>query len=131
MLIPAIILITAALAFYSIGVWAEHVQRVLRWWHAGLFGLGLACDASGTFLMSKIAASGEVQAVGVAAGLNTVMAITGAAALALMVFHLIWALIVLIRNREAEKKRFHKFSLVVWALWLIPYFTGAIGANMG
>lgn len=131
MLIPAIILITAALAFYSIGVWAEHVQRVLKWWHAGLFGLGLACDAGGTFLMSKIAASGEVQAVGVAAGLNTVMAITGAVALALMVLHLIWALMVLIRNREAEKKRFHKFSLVVWALWLIPYFTGAIGANMG
>lgn len=131
MLIPAIILITAALVFYTIGVWAEHLQKVLKWWHAVLFGLGLICDASGTFLMSKIADSGEVQAVGVGAGLNTIMAITGAAALLLMVLHLVWAVVVLVRNREAEKKRFHKFSLVVWAIWLIPYFTGAIGANMG
>ena len=131
MLMPAIILITAALVFYTIGVWAEHLQKVLKWWHAGLFGLGLICDASGTYLMSQIADSGEVQAVGVGAGLNTIMAVTGAAALLLMVLHLVWAIIVLVRNREAEKKSFHKFSLVVWAIWLIPYFTGAIGANMG
>ena len=131
MLIPAIILITAALVFYTIGVWAEHLQKVLKWWHAGLFALGLICDASGTYLMSKIADSDEVQAVGVGAGLNTIMAVTGAAALLLMVLHLVWAIIVLARNREAEKKSFHKFSLVVWAIWLIPYFTGAIGANMG
>ena len=128
---PAIILITAALVFYTIGVWAEHLQKVLKWWHVGFFALGLICDASGTFLMSRIAASGEVQAVGVGAGLNTIMAVTGAAALLLMVLHLVWAIIVLVRNREAEKKSFHKFSLVVWAIWLIPYFTGAIGANMG
>ncbi len=104
MLIPAIILITAALVFYTIGVWAEHLQKVLKWWHAGLFGLGLICDASGTYLMSQIADSGEVQAVGVGAGLNTIMAVTGAAALLLMVLHLVWAIIVLVRNREAEKK---------------------------
>jgi uncharacterized repeat protein (TIGR03987 family) len=59
------------------------------------------------------------------------MAITGAAALLLMVLHLVWAVIVLLRNREAEKSSFHKFSLIVWVIWLVPYFTGAIGANMG
>lgn len=59
------------------------------------------------------------------------MAVTGTAALLLMVLHLVWAVIVPVRNREAEEKRFHKFSLVVWAIWLIPYFTGAIGATMG
>lgn len=131
MLIPAIVLITLALVFYTIGVWAEHVQKVLKRWHVALFGLGLLCDASGTFLMSKIADSGEVQAVGLGAGFNTIMAVTGALALLLMVLHLTWAIIVLVRNRESEKQGFHKFSLVVWAIWLVPYFTGAIGANMG
>jgi len=131
MLLPAIILITSALLFYSVGVWSEHVQRVLKWWHVGFFAVGLACDASGTFLMSRIAESGEGQADGVGAGLNAIMAVTGAAALLLMVIHLGWAVIVLLRNRDAEKKRFHKFSLLVWAIWLIPYFTGAIGTNMG
>jgi uncharacterized repeat protein (TIGR03987 family) len=131
MLLPAIVLITAALIFYSIGVWAEHLQRVLKWWHAGFFAVGLVCDASGTYLMSRIAATGGVQASGLGTGLNTIMAITGAAALLLMVLHLVWAVIVLLRNREAEKSSFHKFSLIVWVIWLVPYFTGAIGANMG
>lgn len=131
MLLPAIVLITAALLFYSVGVWAERLQRVLKWWHAAFFGLGLVCDASGTYLMSRIAASGEVQATGLGAGLNTVMALTGAAALLLMVLHLGWAVMVLLRNQDAARKGFHKFSLLVWGIWLIPYFTGAIGANLG
>ncbi|PTT61633.1 HsmA family protein [Arthrobacter sp. HMWF013] len=131
MLLPAIILITAALVFYSIGIWAERIQRVLKWWHAGFFALGLLCDASGTYLMTQLAASGEGRAEGAGAGLNAVMAVTGAAALLLMVIHLAWAAIVLLRNRDAEKKQFHKFSLLVWGIWLIPYFTGAIGTNLG
>lgn len=131
MLLPAIILITSALVFYSIGVWSEHIQRVLKWWHAGFFALGLLCDATGTFLMSRIAASGEVDASGVGAALNAIMAVTGAAALLLMVIHLVWALIVLVRDSEAQKKRFHRFSLLVWGIWLIPYLAGAIGANLG
>lgn len=131
MLLPAIILITSALVFYSIGVWSEHLQRVLKWWHVGFFALGLVCDASGTFLMSRIAASGEAYAAGAGAGLNAIMAVTGAAALLLMLIHLGWAVIVLLRNRDAEKKSFHKFSLLVWGIWLIPYLTGAIGTNLG
>lgn len=130
MLLPAIILITSALVFYSIGVWSEHLQRVLKWWHAGFFALGLICDASGTYLMTQLAASSEVPLGGIGAGLNAVMAVTGAAALLLMVIHLGWAVIVLLRNRDDEKKRFHKFSLLVWAIWLVPYFTGAIGTGL-
>lgn len=58
------------------------------------------------------------------------MAVTGAAALLLMVIHLGWAVIVLLRSRDVDKKRFHKFSLLVWAIWLVPYFTGAIGTSL-
>jgi len=35
-----------------------------------------------------------------------------------------------VRNVESEKHRFHRFSVVVWAIWLVPYLTGAIGASL-
>lgn len=128
MLAVAIVVITFALIFYSIGVWSEHLQKTLKWWHAGAFLLGLIFDATGTFLMSRIADdSGDVAT----SGLNQIMIVTGAVALALMAIHLVWAVVVLLRDRPAEKARFHKFSLIVWVIWLIPYFTGAIGAMTG
>ena len=36
----------------------------------------------------------------------------------------VWAFIVLIKNKQEAKERFHKFSLIVWAIWLIPYLIG-------
>lgn len=130
MLLPAIVLITAALVFYTIGVWAERIQRVLKWWHVVFFALGLAADASGTFLMTQIADSGQSNATGIGAVLIGVMGITGTIAILLMAVHLIWAIVVLVRGREREKHTFHRFSVLVWAIWLIPYITGAIGANL-
>ncbi|MCJ0905664.1 HsmA family protein [Rhodococcus sp. ARC_M6] len=125
MLAAAIIVITFALVFYSIGVWSERIQKTLKWWHAGAFALGLICDATGTVLMSRI--SDESPDTGTST-FNNIMIVTGAIAIALMAIHLVWAVIVLLRDRPAEKAKFHKFSLVVWAIWLVPYFTGAIGA---
>ena len=127
-LIPAIVLITAALAFYSAGVWSERRVGRLRWRHAALFGAGLVLDASGTALMTLIAAESSRDRAGAAGILNGLMAWTGAAALALMAVHLAWAVVVLIRNRESERLAFHRFSLAVWALWLIPYLAGALGS---
>ncbi|WP_179872115.1 HsmA family protein [Microcella indica] len=130
MLLPAIILITLALVLYSVGVWAERAQKVLKPWHAVFFGLGLAADASGTYLMSLIAESNRE--AGVEPGILTqIMAVSGVIALVLMAVHFVWAIVVLVRDREAEKHRFHRFSVVVWAIWLVPYLTGAIGSSLG
>ena len=130
MLLPAIVLITAALVLYTIGVWAERIQRVLKWWHVVFFALGLAADASGTWLMTKIAESGESDATGVGAVLLAIMGVTGVIAILLMAVHLAWAIIVLVRGSERAKHTFHRFSVIVWAVWLVPYLTGAIGANL-
>ncbi len=130
MLVTAIVLITAALVFYTIGVWSEHRQRVLKWWHAAFFALGLLFDASGTFVMSQLSGSDTVETTAVAGVLTTVMIITGALALVLMALHLAWAIVVLLRKKDAELAQFHKLSLVVWTIWLIPYLAGAIGANL-
>lgn len=127
MLVAAIVIITLALVFYSVGIWAERIQGILKPWHAVLFGLGLAADATGTFLMTQIAESRRTEGIE-ASGLSSIMAVSGTIAIALMAIHLVWAVIVLIRNREQEKLTFHRFSLVVWAIWLVSYVIGAASA---
>lgn len=127
MLPLAIVIITFALVFYTIGVWAERLQKTLRWWHAGAFMLGLTCDATGTFLMSMIADDRASTGASVS-GLSSIMIVSGGVALVLMAVHLLWAVVVLVRDRPGEKQSFHRFSLVVWAIWLAPYVTGAISA---
>lgn len=130
MLPLSIVIITAALVFYSVGVWAERIQRTLSWWHTGMFALGLAADTTGTLLMTQIAADRRADGVAETAA-GTLMAWTGTAAIVLMAIHLIWAIIVLVRGRENEKRAFHRFSIVVWAIWLIPYVAGAVSAMAG
>ncbi len=130
MLPAAIIIITLALVFYSIGVWSERVQRTLHWWHVAFFALGLAADATGTFLMTQIAAERRADGATVS-WLNSFMAVSGVIAILLMAIHLVWAIVVLLRGRENEKHCFHRFSILVWAIWLVPYIAGAAGAMLG
>jgi uncharacterized repeat protein (TIGR03987 family) len=54
--------------------------------------------------------------------------LTGQLALWLMLAHAVWASIVVHRNLEKMKNLFHRYSLLVWAVWLIPYFGGMLMA---
>ena len=117
-LIAAIITITLALIFYTIGVWAEHRARELKPRHLAFFWLGFAMDTTGTSLMSRMAEHS------LASGVMSLHGITGAIAIVLMLIHAIWASIVLIKKDSEAAGRFHKFSLAVWTIWLIPYFIG-------
>ena len=58
LLIPAIIFITLALIFYTIGVWSEHRAGILKKKHVIIFWCGLVCDTLGTYTMSRIVAAG-------------------------------------------------------------------------
>ena len=110
------IFITLALVFYSIGVWSERIAGRLKPWHLIFFWLGLICDTVGTALMMEMAG-----------GLTTgVHGVTGVTAILLMVVHAIWATAVLVRKDEAAIRNFHKFSVAVWVIWLIPYLSGAL-----
>lgn len=117
MLIFAIITITLALIFYTAGVWGEKIQKVLKPWHVVIFWIGLVCDTTGTTIMGRIA--------GDAVSLNF-HAVTGALAILLMLFHAVWATVVSVKKNEKMMHTFHKFSLVVWIIWLIPYISGMI-----
>jgi uncharacterized repeat protein (TIGR03987 family) len=48
-----------------------------------------------------------------------------------MLFHAVWATIVMVKKNEPMILKFHKFSFVVWIIWLIPMVTGMIlGSNV-
>jgi len=51
---------------------------------------------------------------------------TGQIALWLMLIHAIWATYAVRKGSEGTLKRFHRYSLIVWLIWLIPYFGGMI-----
>ena len=117
----ASIIMAAALVFYSIGVWVERIVGRLKWWHLLFFLFGLICDTWGTGMM--------IDMVG---GLTfDIHGVTGVLAIALMVIHAIWALVVLLRSEEQSIVNFHKFSLLVWFIWLIPYFSPVFFAMAG
>ncbi|WP_343338894.1 hypothetical protein TPELB_11140 [Terrisporobacter petrolearius] len=122
-LIFAIVAITLALIFYTIGVFSERKSKNLKKNHVIIFWLGLICDTTGTLTMSKIAKSGAntMSAMGL-----TLHGVTGFLAIVLMLFHAIWATWVLYKNEEKKKETFHKFSILVWLIWLIPYFIGMV-----
>ncbi len=110
------VLITTALLFYSLGVWAERIARYLKTWHVVLFWLGFTFDVSGTWAMHLIAKNPF--------NLFEPHTFTGQIALWLMLFHAVWATRVVIKKNEKLRTTFHRFSVLVWLVWLIPYFGG-------
>ena len=116
LLIISTALITLALIFYSVGVWSERIARYLKPWHVVAFWLGFIFDVSGTYAMHLLA-KGPFNIL-------EPHTLTGQVALWMMLAHAIWATRVIIKNNESLRKNFHYFSIVVWLIWLIPYFGG-------
>ena len=115
-LILSVIFITLALVFYSIGVWSERLSGRLKAWHLIFFWMGLVFDTTGTGLMMEMSNADIVSIHG----------LTGFTAILLMLIHALWATGVLLRKNEKVIVQFHKFSLAVWVIWLIPYLNGFI-----
>jgi uncharacterized repeat protein (TIGR03987 family) len=118
MLAAAIVFMCLALTFYSCGVWGEKLRGTLMGRHLIFFWAGLVCDTTGTAVMSRIAGSFELNFHGV----------TGLIAILLMIFHALWATLTMLRGSEKSRRNFHRFSLPVWFIWLVPFFSGMIFA---
>jgi uncharacterized repeat protein (TIGR03987 family) len=114
--LAALILMFAAFALYSLGVWAVVLRRRLQPWHAGLFWAGFILDSAGTELMRRMAGGFHW----------TLHTASGVLALFLMLIHAVWASVVLVRREERALRGFHRISITVWAVWLIPFITGLI-----
>lgn len=118
-LIAATIAITAALGFYTWGVFGERAHGSLTLTYVILFWLGLVCDSTGTFIMTNIA-----QTSGPAINGFSIHGFTGMLAIALMLIHAGWATFTYVRGSEKSRKHFHTFSTIVWLVWLVPYIIG-------
>jgi uncharacterized repeat protein (TIGR03987 family) len=109
-------LITLALIFYSLGVWSERIAKYLKIWHVVAFWIGFVFDISSTYVMHLLS-QGPFD-------ITKPHTLTGQIALWLMLFHAIWATVVVVKQNESLRNKFHKFSIIVWLIWLIPYFGG-------
>jgi uncharacterized repeat protein (TIGR03987 family) len=118
LLLLSTILITLALVFYSTGVWAERFSRYLKAWHVVAFWTGFLFDVSGTIAMTRLAQEPF--------NLLHIHTLTGQIALWLMLIHSIWAGYVVRKGSEKLRTHFHRYSLAVWLIWLIPYFGGML-----
>jgi len=116
LMIASTVLITLALVFYSLGVWAERFARYLKPWHVVAFWVGFAFDVSGTYAMHRLA-KGPFD-------LLTAHTLTGQIALWLMLVHAIWATRVARTGSDEARQGFHRYSFIVWLIWLIPYIGG-------
>jgi uncharacterized repeat protein (TIGR03987 family) len=116
----AITTITLALIFYTAGVWSEHMQKQLRIKNLILFWIGLAFDTTGTTLMTTLSNSGTDSSM------SSLHGMTGAIAILLMIIHAVWATVVLAAKNEKAQHTFHKFSITVWCIWLVPYLLGMV-----
>ena len=77
-------------------------------------------DTTGTLLMGRISGNAMFS------GKLSLHGVTGALAIVLMIIHAVWATIVLVKNNEELATNFHKFSIAVWAIWLVPYILGMV-----
>lgn len=132
MLTWSIVLITVALIIYTIAVWTLRAEGRLQWIHAALFGVGFACDLAANVLMAQLARESSLApASALGQALGAIMTVTGLIAVVLMGLQVVAAVVVLLRNREEEARAFPRFSMALWAFWLIPYVTGAASTVVG
>lgn len=114
------VFITMALLFYTLGVWAERYVKYLKKWHVIMFWAGFTFDITGTLLM-HLMAEGPFNIL-------ESHTLTGQLALWLMLAHATWATVVVYKDKYSIRLKFHRYSLFVWLIWLIPYFGGMIMA---
>jgi uncharacterized repeat protein (TIGR03987 family) len=110
--------ILLAAVLYTIAVFGERKAGTLNRKHLVLFWLGLVFDTTGTTLMSEIAGGWKWDLHGM----------VGVAAIVLMLVHAVWATIAYALKQESVLRNFHKFSIHVWALWMVALVSGFVMA---
>lgn len=113
-MIIAVVLFTVALVLYSTGIWADFFAKRLKLWHVWVFFFGVLVDVIATAL-TYLSIGGLV---------FTAHSIIGFISLALMLLHFLWAVMVIRRGNERALSRFHRLSIVIWAIWMTSYLSG-------
>ena len=114
-LIVPVLIVTAALLFYTLSTFINRPKRVLSLTNLTLYSIGLVCDILGTVLMSKASTAGI---------LFTLHGILGYTVLGLMIVTVVWAWGLF--KKKTYSKAFRVFSLLGWLLWTALYIYGAV-----
>lgn len=122
-LLAAIVIISMALIFYSVGVWSERIQGRLKGWHVTAFGLGLVCDFVGTAFMAEL--------VRLTGQDNRLHAVLGSIAVFLMAIHALWAFWTFRKGSARAKRNFSRFSVIVWWGMADSLFYRGLSGNDG
>ncbi len=110
----AIICICCALMLYTIAIWSERKKKRLLGWMLVIFSSGLACDVTGTTIMS-------FQPKGHGSLVHTYC---GFCALGIMALHLLWALTAYWLHNVRARRLFTRCSIYAWYIWLAAFSTG-------
>lgn len=114
-LIVPVLIVTAALLFYTLATFINRPKRTLSVSNLTLYSIGLVCDILGTVLISKASTAGT---------LFTLHGILGYTVLGLMIVTVVWAWGLF--KKKTYSKAFRVFSLISWLLWTALYIYGAI-----
>lgn len=107
-------LFLVALVLYTTAIFSHRMRGTLKPWMMTVFGLGLLADISGTvFLCVLVSESWQW----------TLHSISGLAALLIMALHFTWAVVAVSRGGASER-RFHRWSVAAWLVWLIAFVSG-------
>ena len=107
--------VTLALVFYTWGIFGPRRAKAIKPMHVAFLWLGLVLDAGGTALMAMQIGYYRMDIHGV----------IGTTAILLMLVSAVWA--TLVRNKgEQPVATYLKYSVWVWAFWLLPYLYGFI-----
>ncbi|SFL51341.1 HsmA family protein [Pelosinus propionicus] len=118
-----VLFINCAFVLYTVGVWSEKIQGNLKRGHLVLFWLGIVCDVLGTAAMGEIAKGHVAGMIPITSEFHS---LTGIIALLLMLVHTCWATVIIAAHKESWIRKFHRYSLMVWLIWLLPFISGAI-----
>jgi len=123
-----IVFINFAFILYTVGVWSEKIQGKLTQGHLIFFWLGIICDFLGTSAMEEMSKghvinSSLYQYVPISDSFHS---LTGVLALLLMLLHSCWATVIIMKHKEIWTLKFHRYSVIVWLIWLLPFVSGAM-----
>ncbi len=97
---------TIGLVLYTIGVWGEKVQGKLKIWHLVLF-----CLALGFSILSMTGMKGSALYITLIANI-------------LLIDHSVFAVMTLSGKYKLDFETFHKYSIIFWLFWFVPYCIG-------
>lgn len=112
----ALVLYVSVLIFYSLGVLGQNRDKCIKPMHVIYFWLSVVAAVTGIVYLNGHFGEGTISWYMLMAGVGVIW----------LIGHTIWATAILILRSDQAFYRFQEFSVLIWLVWLVPYFTGLL-----